>query len=245
MIVYILFNYYLIIAFCIGLPCYLRVATTTALLLYLSLDLDMLVIIMAHYPNVYQIKNYFHLSKIPHLLNCNILYLSSFSVSRLDKISKMLWDIPDSCNGKTTAECDEVERAPHGNLNMCHGAGLVYQGTTGSDLITAIIMQTVWYGLNQSAEECFSCWRSIFTILRLNCRQITRHCFLKQQCFEEDNMIISFYTLLPLYMKEKLVDFLISDSIEILLSTVLSCIIRKICGLYAVWYCASLLAKPL
>ena len=53
--------------------------------------------------------------------------------------------MPNSCSGKTSAVCGEVERAPHGNLNMCHGAGLVYQGTTGSDLITAaaIIMPTV------------------------------------------------------------------------------------------------------
>ncbi|KAF0045251.1 hypothetical protein F2P81_001780 [Scophthalmus maximus] len=30
-------------------------------------------------------------------------------------------------SGKTLAVCGEVERVPHGNLNMCHGPGLVYQ----------------------------------------------------------------------------------------------------------------------
>lgn len=33
--------------------------------------------------------------------------------------------------------CAKVERASHGNLNICHGEGLVYQGTTASDLIIA------------------------------------------------------------------------------------------------------------
>lgn len=48
-------------------------------------------------------------------------------------------------SGKTLAVCGEVERVPHGNLNMCHGPGLVYQGTSGSDLISAaVIMPTVW-----------------------------------------------------------------------------------------------------
>lgn len=45
----------------------------------------------------------------------------------------------DFCSGKTSAAHGEVERVPHGNLNVCHGAGLVYQGTRGSDLITAAI----------------------------------------------------------------------------------------------------------
>lgn len=35
---------------------------------------------------------------------------------------------------------DEVERAPHGNLKMCHGAGLAYQGTRESDMTTAAII---------------------------------------------------------------------------------------------------------
>lgn len=52
--------------------------------------------------------------------------------------------MPYSRRGKTPAVCAAVTKATHGNLNICHGAGLVYQGTTESDLITAaIIMQTV------------------------------------------------------------------------------------------------------
>lgn len=45
--------------------------------------------------------------------------------------------MPYSRRGKTPAVRAAVERATHGNLNICHGAGLVYQGTTESDLITS------------------------------------------------------------------------------------------------------------
>lgn len=51
-----------------------------------------------------------------------------------------MWDNSGSCSGKMLALCSEVEKAHHGNLNMCHGVGLVCQGTTGSDLITAAVI---------------------------------------------------------------------------------------------------------
>ena len=49
-------------------------------------------------------------------------------------------DNSGSCSGKMLPLRSEVEKAHHGNLNMCHGVGLACQGTTGSGLITAAVI---------------------------------------------------------------------------------------------------------